>query len=60
MLSLSGVSCNGDNSRGDETGNTKLDSVSDVGSDGLGREIDTVSEIERDVRDDLNEEEVRP
>ncbi|WP_297334334.1 hypothetical protein [Flavobacterium sp.] len=46
---------------GDETvTETGLDSISDVGSDGLGREIDTVSEIERDVNDNLDEDAVAP
>lgn len=62
LFSITGCKDNKQNDmEGDETvTETGLDSVSNVGSDGLGREIDTVSEIERDVNDNLDEDEVTP
>jgi hypothetical protein len=63
-LLVSTAACKGETQEEKEnqttTTETGLDSVSNVGSDGLGREIDTVSEIERDVNDNLDEDEVTP
>lgn len=62
LFNITGCKDNKQNDmEGDESvTETGLDSVSNVGSDGLGREIDTVSEIERDVNDNLDEDEVTP
>lgn len=38
----------------------KVDTLNPVGSDGMGREVDTVNSIARDANNPVNDYEVRP